>query len=87
VVATERQGVLIAKDALVTDEKGNFIVFVAKDNQAVRRAVKLGIETDKMVEILEGVQVGEKVIVVGQNGLKDGGKIAVQDATKQVAQL
>jgi multidrug efflux pump subunit AcrA (membrane-fusion protein) len=87
VIAAERQGVLVSKDALVTDEKGDFIVFVAQNGKAVRRAVKLGIESDANVEIREGVQAGEQVITVGQNGLKDGGKITVQEPAVRTAKL
>jgi multidrug efflux pump subunit AcrA (membrane-fusion protein) len=88
VIASQRQGVLVAKDALVTDEKGAFLVFVAEGDKAVKRPVKLGFENGPNIEIREGVKSGEKVVVVGQNGLKDGGKIAVQEAkTQRTAQL
>ena len=53
-------------------------VFVADDDDtAVKRAVTLGLEEDGKVEALSGVEPGERVIVAGQGGLKEGAKIKV----------
>lgn len=65
---------LIPKRALV-QEDGQTFVFVADGEQAQRREVKLGYESGGAVEILDGVTLGENVVVAGQGNLKEGSKI------------
>jgi RND family efflux transporter MFP subunit len=90
VVVERRQGIVIPKDALVSSDTG-FAVFVAQNGgRAVRRPVKVGIQTPETTEILSGVQDGEQVVVAGQDALKDGSPIRVQDgndASQQTASL
>jgi len=48
------------------------IVYVVNDNKAFARTVQKGLVKDTSVEILQGVKVGEKIVVAGQESLKDG---------------
>jgi RND family efflux transporter MFP subunit len=65
---------LIPKRALVQQD-GQTFVFVADGEQAQRREVTLGYESEGAVEILNGVSLGENVVVAGQGNLKEGSKI------------
>ena len=50
--------------------------YVVKDDETVeRRKVKTGETVDGVIQILEGVSEGEKVVVQGQTSLNDGSKI------------
>jgi RND family efflux transporter MFP subunit len=62
---------VIPKSALSYESFGD-TVYVARDNIAERRDLKLGFEEAELVEVLEGLSDGERVIVVGQDGLSDG---------------
>lgn len=44
---------------------------------AQKRDVRLGIEEGNYIEVLDGVAAGDRVIVAGQGGLKDGSSIRV----------
>ena len=52
-------------------------VFLQEGALAQERAVKLGAKYGEMVEVLEGLSGGEKLVVVGQNNLTAGMKINV----------
>lgn len=52
-------------------------VFVAEADRAVLRLVKVGIVGEEMVEILEGLNVGEAVIIVGKYQVTDGALIII----------
>ncbi len=52
-------------------------VFVVEDSVARLRPVKTGIESRGRVEILQGLRVGDQVIVVGQKVVKDGEKVHI----------
>ena len=55
--------VLVPEDAILALKQGNFVWVVTPENQTTRRAVLLGIRTPGRVEILEGVEAGEQVVV------------------------
>ncbi len=67
---------VIPKRALALDSLGD-TVFVAADGVAVRRTVELGFENADQLEVVRGLAEGERVIVVGQDGLSDGTPIEV----------
>ena len=50
-------------------------VFVTGKDKAHERVVRLGSKYGEMMEVLEGLQAGEQLVVVGQNTLTDGVKI------------
>jgi RND family efflux transporter MFP subunit len=54
-----------------------YYVFVEKEGKAEMREVKLGILSEWQVQVLSGLNPGEKVIVVGQRGLDDGQEVQV----------
>jgi HlyD family secretion protein len=53
-------------------------VFVAENNRANRRIVKIGHESDLEAEVLDGLREGERVIVHPGNELSDAGRIRIR---------
>ena len=82
VAANSRQGVVVPKDAVVSDGE-NEVVYIANGNTVQKKVVQVGIETDTTAEIKSGVSAGDTVIVAGQTGLKDGSKITVKQNEAQ----
>lgn len=82
IVDTHEDAVLLPKRALVYAEGRPYVfVLVTKDEHttAKRKAVKLGVSEKDSVEVLEGVDAGEQVIIVGQSTLRDGGTVRVHE--------
>ncbi|NIV50169.1 MAG: hypothetical protein GWN46_26985, partial [Gammaproteobacteria bacterium] len=52
-------------------------VYVADGEVASRREIELGFAEGDFVEAIRGVEEGERVVVVGQDGLSDGTPIQV----------
>lgn len=72
IVTSERDGVLaIPRRAVARSDEGPF-VFTVSGGTAVRRSVKLGVAEGTRVEVVEGVSEGDPIVVLGQDGLKDG---------------
>jgi membrane fusion protein (multidrug efflux system) len=67
---------VIPKAALSLESIGD-TVYVAQDSAASRREVELGFTEGDFVEILSGVEQGETVVVVGNDGLSDGTPLQV----------
>jgi len=68
--------VLIPKTALVY-ENDRMQVFVVRDNKAKRLDLDAGYQDYEKIESLSGIEPGEKVIVLGQAGLKDGASVNI----------
>jgi len=75
--------VVVPLAALITTPEGGKVVFVVKDGKALRRKVKTGIEASDRIQLLEGVNPGDKVIISGHKDLKDGMDVRVIEPAKQ----
>jgi multidrug efflux pump subunit AcrA (membrane-fusion protein) len=60
---------------LVLSEDGEDYVFVARGDSVVRTSIKLGALDGDRAQVLAGLQEGDRVVTVGQGGLKPGAKI------------
>jgi len=67
-------GITIPESALFSQEGKNF-TFVVKEGVALRREVETGSRFDGKVEVVKGIQKGEKVVTVGHEQLTEGMKV------------
>ncbi len=78
-----KEGVVVPRDTLKTDAgTGRFYIFVVKDGKAELRNVRLGQYQDNQAEVLEGLSAGEQVVIKGQNRLKHGYAVTLEDQDK-----
>lgn len=75
---TRQAVVLLPKEAVIRELHASH-VFIVEDDKAVKRSVRLGLEEGDRIEAVDGVAAGERVVVAGQGGLKDGQAIRVLD--------
>jgi membrane fusion protein (multidrug efflux system) len=68
--------ILIPKTAIVY-ESDLMNVFVVKDSIACRITLKPGFQDHEKVESLENIVQGDKIIVIGQSGLKDSTAVKI----------
>lgn len=73
---TRANAVVIPRESVV-HEMRDAHVFIANGNVARKRAVTLGLEDGDVVQVLSGVNAGDRIINAGQGGLKDGSAIKV----------
>ncbi|MGO8720367.1 MAG: efflux RND transporter periplasmic adaptor subunit [Acidobacteriaceae bacterium] len=71
----------IPASAVLTASNGQTSVMVVKDNRAYSQPVKTGIQQGTMIQIVNGLQPGEQVIVSGQYGLPDKTKVKATPAS------
>jgi multidrug efflux pump subunit AcrA (membrane-fusion protein) len=65
--------------AAIRKANGADVVFIVKGDFAERRAVTVGLMDGDQVEIVSGLQVGERVIVEGPATLADGSRVTVKE--------
>jgi membrane fusion protein (multidrug efflux system) len=81
IVYERREDALQLPRAAIVDADGEQSVFVVEDGKAAQRPVRTGLASNGWVEVVEGLDGTEKVVVVGQGGLKTGTAVKVVDAT------
>lgn len=70
-------GLFIKRKAIIGSVK-NPQVFVAQNNKAILKNIKIGKRIGDKLEVLSGLKEGEQVVVSGQLNLKNNTKIRVQ---------
>jgi len=84
--------VIVPREAVLVTPAGETVVFVFQDGKVAQRKVKIGIESEGRLQILSGIEPGEKVVSAGNEKLKDGSEVrlpgtpAKPDASAQPAQ-
>jgi membrane fusion protein (multidrug efflux system) len=73
----ERTDAILVSARAVLGTTGARNVFVVKGGKAERRAVRVGPEANGQVEVLEGVLVGDSVIVSGGTQLREGADVRI----------
>jgi RND family efflux transporter MFP subunit len=67
----------------ITEQMGEFFVFVSQDTIAKQHKVKLGPRIGSDVVIMSGVDAGDKIVTDGFQRLRDGGKITTANPAQQ----
>ena len=70
-----RPGATVVPEDAVSPMGGAMFVWVVKDGKAVRRQVTLGVRTPGSVEIRQGIEPGEQVVVGGAERLTPGSEV------------
>jgi RND family efflux transporter MFP subunit len=78
ITTDQRKEALVVPSNAVVDFGGRRGVFVATESDTVLfRPVTVGIENNAVVEVLKGVEEGERVVTTGAGALRDGDRVIV----------
>jgi RND family efflux transporter MFP subunit len=74
----QRPRTAVSQSAIV-NRKGKESVFLIRGNRAAETPVRLGDKIGDMVEVLEGVKAGDKIVLNPSDRLKNGSKIKIEE--------
>ena len=74
-IGARREVVSVHKDAVI-NRRGQAMVYVVEDGKAAVRPVELGEAVGPRLEVLDGLKVGDKVVVRGNERLRPGQPVA-----------
>jgi len=86
IVYDKHENVLQVPRSAIIETATDTSVFVVEDEIGIRKTVETGFSGNGMVEITSGLTDGEKVIIVGHVGLKNGANVVVVNSTTGDAQ-
>jgi membrane fusion protein, multidrug efflux system len=79
IVVQEKDSVLTVPPEVVLSQMGGRFVYIVEGETAKKRIVQVGLETKDRIEIIDGIQVGEQIVVKGFETLRDGSKVKIAD--------
>jgi HlyD family secretion protein len=77
VLLDQRDKVLTLARGSFVEEGGGHFLYVLQDGQAVKRVVRLGAQSLSLVEVLEGLKPGERVITSGADNFKGAERVTL----------
>ena len=77
-ILEKKENALIVPIKAVLSENSRKFVFIVNSSTAHKKKVETGIYQKDFVEIIEGLSVGEDVIIEGNYGLKDGANVLIE---------
>jgi HlyD family secretion protein len=77
VLLDRRDKVLGVARGSFVEEGGGRIAYVVQDGQAVKRSIRLGAQSLSTVEVLEGLQPGEQVVISGAQAFNGAERVAL----------
>ncbi len=77
-LATEQRpnAVIVPEDAILPLSGADYVWVITEESTATRRQVQLGVRVPGFVEILDGVALGEQVVVGGLERLSEGAPVS-----------
>jgi RND family efflux transporter MFP subunit len=82
---THAQALVLPPQAVYRDQEGRPLVYRVRGENAEAVPVKIGLETPQRTELLEGVQVGDTVILANGYGLGEHSRIQLEPYTSCVS--
>ena len=84
-VATKNAPLVAPANVLVIDQSGTHVVTVGEDNHIAFRPVKLGRDFGREVEIVEGIEVKDRLVASPSDLLVEGETVGIVDPAAKVA--
>jgi membrane fusion protein (multidrug efflux system) len=73
-VTTKENAILIPEEAIVSEGLRQ-IVYPVKDNKVERRVISIGQRQNGQVEVVEGLQPGETIVILGVQRVRPGAEV------------
>ena len=73
---------LIIPESALFSQEGKFFTYTVQDETAKRKEVETGIRFEGKVEVLKGIQKGDRVITVGHEQLSEGMKVKISTSSE-----
>ncbi len=83
VIYDQRDNALRIPRAALVDNDGSLHVYIVEDGKAVRKSVETGFSNEGLVEVRSGLDENDRVVVVGQLGLKEGTNVSIIGEEKE----
>ena len=85
VAEVDEDALLVPKRALIYDQEQTFVFRVGDDGRVERRRIRPTLENRDFVRVSDELAAGDRIVVAGQAGLKDGAEVRLLDLEEALA--
>ncbi len=86
VLQEHKKALVILKEAII-GRYPDLYVFTIENKKAVLKKIALGIRQGPYYEVTEGLQEGDLVVIMGQQRLREGAEVVVEEETEDRGQM
>ena len=80
----QRQAIVVPEESIVQKQDDHFLTVVDKENRVSERKVTIGERQPGLVEVVEGLEVGEMFVVRGMRFVRAGDKVIVKEVWESI---
>lgn len=80
----KREALVLPEESITQKQDKHFITLVNANGVAELRAVQTGLRRDGLVEIRQGLAVGEQVVVRGMGFIKEGQRVEISESWNRI---
>ena len=77
-ICRERDALGVPERALLSYADRQYVFVVQGDRSAEQREIQLGVRDEGWVEVVNGLELGEMIVIDGLLGLRDGARVRVE---------
>jgi len=78
IMKTVPDTVVVPSEAVIVTPKGFRVAYVIQDGKAVQRKITTGVENKGKIQVIDGLDPGDELIIAGNEKLKDGLDVRLQ---------
>ncbi|GAA5218347.1 efflux RND transporter periplasmic adaptor subunit [Corallincola platygyrae] len=78
-VHDQHQALVISEAAITSLKSEHYVFVIDSENKASKRQIKIGLRKPGIVEVLEGLEEGEQVVIYGTLKVRDGATVVLQE--------
>lgn len=82
-----RPAMIVAEEAVIQRQQTHFVLVVGEDNRVLQKNLRIGTRQPGLVEVLDGLALGDRVIVRGMGTVKAGDAVSIQQQIQQLSEL
>jgi membrane fusion protein (multidrug efflux system) len=82
-----RQAMIVAEESVIQRQQTHFVFVVGDDNRVVQKNLHIGTRQPGLVEVLDGLALGDRVIVRGMGTVKAGDAVSIQQEIQKLSEL
>lgn len=78
VISQKEDALVVPASAILLNDDNSYVVYTVNSNRAELQPIKIGISNENIVEVCEGLKVGDKIITIGNLDVKNGELVSVK---------
>lgn len=80
----ERQAVVVPEESAIQEGAEHYVLVVKADNRVEKRKIVVGVHREGVIEVVQGLEVGENIIVRGVHKVRPGQAIKVKEVWNSI---